>query len=218
MKSLRFAFLALPLATAWLLAGCAASRPSPMEFLKLHKDSPLLPYLHCGCGADLRIMQISSPPKPRMPWEAQDSDGNKRVLIAPENYHLWYLHDDAPFVSLNVTSLLPADYPLGRKNLVSILARIPDSGKLKILRVRRNLNGFDIDGMENRALDTSFIVGSYLVFADSAHVIVQVFFMKPAASHPAFHDMESYRARRDDFLDKLTACMRKRDTTMPDSL
>ncbi len=215
--------LLLAIASSWLLSGCAAARQMPiLEFMEMHKDSPLAPYIHCKCDSALEIVDISGyredMPKFR---EIRKDDGAMDTVSVMEGYRVMYAYAGADyyFANVKVEASDPAQYPSDKEKLISMLRGYSSDTTIRMrFRDEGAVNGLEVYGSEKPRIDAGGVIGTYLIFSDSDHVVVSVYLLNQGKDHRRFNDMEQYGKLRDNFLEKFTACMRKRDPKTPLSL
>jgi hypothetical protein len=85
------------------------------------------------------------------------------------------------------------------------------------------LNGFEHYGVDRDSIDIGGDVGIHVLFYDPSHLIVTIYLLnqddknrlRSVLGKRRFHNIEEYRALRDDFLERYSACLKGIADTQP---
>lgn len=76
------------------------------------------------------------------------------------------------------------------------------------------LNGLEAHGLDRDKLEGG-VLGIYLLFDNSAHVVTTIYFLNQEPQNRKFQTIEEYRQLRDRFLASYSGCIRKNQQNKP---
>jgi len=167
----------------------------------------LQPYLSCQFSDGLQIVE-TDPLAPGITSRAVDTDTGPRQIDLEAGVRVMFAYPGTDFYANVKAELLPAaNYPRLKRSLLDNFDHLTH-GNIVNAAQRTPLNGFEVRGLDRERLEGG-VLGIYLLFDDSAHVVTTIYMLNQEPQDRQFQTMEEYRALRDHFLAAYTACIRK---------
>ena len=186
---------------------CAAGAQSAPE---APLTAVLKPYTQCAPAGGPAVVETTRLPSENHVRTARTLTGAKPIeMVDGVRVAFAYPGTDA-YANVKVEQLPAAKYEQEKKDLGSEFDNILASGGDTTTRnysLKPTINGYEATGLDRTKLDGSTL-GIYMLFDNSRHVVTTVYFQNAEAGRRKFATMEEYRALRDDFLAKYTACVR----------
>jgi len=183
--------------------------------LLVAQSSPtaLSPYTSCRFSDGLKIVQIDSLP-PSVHSREVETDAGTRQVDLDAGIRVMFAYPDTDFYANVKAELLPgANYPQLKQILLDSLQHLAPGNTINT-SLHSPMNGLEIHGLDREKLEGG-VLGVYLIFDNSAHVVTTVYFLNQDPPGRRFQTIEEYGKLRDRFLDSYSACVRKNQRTGP---
>ncbi len=193
---LRSFVLSLLAATAQLLV----AQPSPGM-------ATLTPYTTCTFSDGLQVVQVD-PLAPGITSREVETDSGSRQINLEAGLRIKFAYPSTDFYANVKAELLPAaNYAQLKQFLLDNLQHL-GHGNIMNTSLHSPLNGFEAHGLDREKLEGG-VLGIYLLFDDSAHVVTTIYMLNQEPQDRKFQTIEEYRRLRDQFLASYSACIRK---------
>lgn len=126
-------------------------------------------------------------------------DAGVRVMFA---------YPDTDFYANVKAELLPAENYGQLKQFLLGNFHYLEHGTVVNTSLHSPLNGFEAHGLDRDKLEGG-VLGVYLLFDDSAHVVTTIYLLNQEPKSRKFQTLEEYRELRDRFLVTYSTCIRK---------
>jgi hypothetical protein len=184
LRSFAFSLLA---ATAQVLA--AQSSPG---------TTALTPYTTCRFADGLQVVQVD-PLAPGVTSREVETDSGSRQIDLQAGLRIMFAYPNSDFYANAKAELLPAANYTQLKQL--LLDNLHHLGRGNIINTSMHspLNGFEAHGLDRERLEGG-VLGIYLLFDDSAHVVTTIYMLNQEPQDRKFQTIEEYGHLRDRFL------------------
>lgn len=174
---------------------------------EIDKDS-LQSYVTCQFNGQFQIVESAQRSQPFM-RSLETMVGKDAVEIL----HGWSLHiayEDTPFVNFKAEQLSKTNFQRDKKTLISNLEYLitHTEGMESNKPQQSALNGFDVYALNRKQLEGG-VLSIYLLFQDSAQVVVTLYLLNTPPEAPKFSTIQQYQGLRDKFLNSYTVCASK---------
>ena len=177
------------------------------------ESAVLLPYASCQFSDGLQIVE-TDPLAPGITSRDVDTDSGQRRIDMKAGVRVMFAYPDTDFYANAKAELLPAaNYPELKQFLLDNLQYLAHGNSVNT-SLTSPLNGFEAHGLDREKLEGG-VLGIYLVFDNSAHVVTTIYLLNQEAQSRKFQTIEEYRQLRDSFLDSYSACIRKNQQNKP---
>lgn len=185
--------------TAARTPGQAAQSNNPADALK--------PYTACQFEDGLEVSQVDQLPKGVKSRTVETLKGERKVSLAAGYRVLFAYPKTDIFANVKAEQSNPDDYARDKEavieNLKWAVSKSKEMETQEPVKVAYN-------GLEGYAIGRKSLVGNTLgitlLFDDAEHTIVTVYFLNQRPDHRKFSTVEEWRALRDRFLERYTAC------------
>jgi len=117
-----------------------------------------------------------------------------------------FAYPDTDFYANAKAELLPVkNYPQLKQSLLDNFQHLLHGDTLNTA-LRSPMNGLEVHGLDREKLEGG-VLGIYLFFDDSAHVVTTIYLLNQEPRSRKFQTIEEYRSLRDRFLVSYTACI-----------
>ena len=197
LTSLLIALLALP---TILLA-------SPSQ----DDSDPLKPYTTCEMGGDLKVKDITRRPKSAEKYREVTTDkGNERVSVV-NGYRVMFGYEDVRyyFANVKIEQSDAESYAQDKEKVINELKHYSSTKQATKIQYhdKQVLNGFEHYGIDRDVIDVGGQVGIHVLFGDTKHLIITIYFLNQEKKNRRFNNLEEYFALQADFLNRYTECL-----------
>jgi len=176
---------------------------------------PLKPYTTCKLQGDLKIKEVTRRNSGEKYREVTTADGKQKVSVV-EGYRVMFAYPDLSyyFANVKIEQSAPDRYTQDKEILVDQLKYYSSTKEATamIFADKTLLNGFEHYGMDRDKIDVGGQVGTHLLFYDSTHLVVTIYFLNQSKAaffnKRRFETMKEYSLLRDDFLNRYSECLR----------
>lgn len=173
-------------------------------------SDPLKPYTSCFFPDGLEIDSVDALAPEGGTSDVETAQGVQHIdLVAGDRVLFSYPFTDF-FANAKVEEL-PADtYAQEKQALLANLHYLEaqPGGPTPARALPSDLHGFEVHGNNRQKLQGS-VLGMYLIFDDSAHIVTSVQFLNQESWRRKFQAMDEYERLRDRFLTTYTGCVRE---------
>ena len=184
------------------------------------KPDPLKPYTACELPGDLKIKEVnrwSSKDKYR---EVTTDKGTERVSVL-DGYRVMFAYQDLLYYFANVKIELsdPLSYEGDKQKIIADLkhSAATERASKAMYSDKTILNGFEHYGIDRDAIDVGGTIGIHVLFYDPNHLVVTIYLLnqddknryRSLFGKRRFHNIDEYRALRDDFLNHFSECLKR---------
>ena len=183
---------------------------------------PLKPYTKCEWPGDLKIKEVTRrDPKSRQKYREVTTDkGTERVSVL-DGYRVMFAYRDVLYFFANVKVELsdPQSYEEDKQKVIDDLKRAAATDRVSkvVYSDRTILNGFEHYGVDRDIIDVGGSIGIHVLLYDPRHLIVTVYLLnqddrdrfRSLFGRRRFHNIDEYRALRDDFLNHYSECLKR---------
>lgn len=137
-----------------------------------------------------------------------ETDSGSRQINLEAGLRIKFAYPSTDFYANVKAELLPAaNYAQLKQFLLDNLQHL-GHGNIMNTSLHSPLNGFEAHGLDREKLEGG-VLGIYLLFDDSAHVVTTIYMLNQEPQDRKFQTIEEYRRLRDQFLASYSACIRK---------
>lgn len=167
----------------------------------------LTPYASCSFSDGLQVVQVD-PLAPGITLREVETDSGARQIDLEAGLRIMFAYPNTDFYANVKAELLPArNYAQLKQFLLENLKHL-GHGNIMNSALASPLNGFEAHGLDREKLEGG-VLGIYLLFDDSAHVVTTIYMLNQEPQDRKFQTIEEYRHLRDQFLASYSACIRK---------
>ena len=177
---------------------------------------PLKSYTTCKVPGDLKIKEVTRRNATNNYREVETDSGKQRVSVVA-GYRVMFAYPDLPyyFANVKIEQSDPDSYVADKEILINQLkhhSSIKEAHPM-IFEDKKMLNDFEHYGMDRDKIDTGDQVGIHVLFYDSAHLVVTIYFLNQSKAaffnNRRYEDIKGYREVRDDFLNSYSECLKR---------
>jgi hypothetical protein len=177
---------------------------------------PLKPYTACKVPGGLKIKEVTRRTAGDNYREVTTDDGKKRVSVL-DGYRVMSGYPDLPyfFANVKIEQSDPASYLQDKEILINEkqhYATIKEATAM-VFTDKRLFNGFEDYGFDREKIDVGGQVAVHVLFYDSVHLVVTVYFLNQSkavfANNRRFETVKQFRELRDDFLSHYSECLKR---------
>jgi hypothetical protein len=168
-------------------------------------NGALLPYTACQFTDGLQIVHLDTLP-PGVTSRGIDTDSGPRQIDLQAGVRIMFAYPDTDFYANTKAELLAArNYPQLKQSLLDNFQYLLHGNTLNTA-MHSPMNGLEVRGLDREKLEGG-VLGIYLFFDDSAHVVTTIYLLNQEPQSRKFQTIEEYRSLRDRFLASYTACI-----------
>lgn len=192
---------------AALLATGAGGQSSGATRITPERTDSLSYYAHCKYTSDLSIVSVDRLPGRGLRYRTvETSDGTRRISMV-EGYRIMLAYrGGVDFAKLHVEESGRSQYLSDKDAAIKSFATLVSPRGDAVVSEQRNYKGFDIYAWNDPAMEGDGPTGVYLLFRDSAHLIVTIYFFGPKPHAGQIRTREEYNALRDGVVNDFTTC------------
>jgi hypothetical protein len=165
----------------------------------------LLPYASCQFQDGLEVVDRSLLP-PNVSSRPVETDFGSRQIDLQAGIRIMFGYPNTDFYANTKIELLPAGkYTSLKKDLLDNFQHLAHGNTINSA-LASPMNGLEVHGLDREKLEGG-VLGIYLFFDDSAHVVTTIYLLNQEPQTRKFQSMEEYRALRDRFLTAYTGCI-----------
>ncbi|MGC2637035.1 MAG: carboxypeptidase-like regulatory domain-containing protein [Acidobacteriaceae bacterium] len=175
----------------------------------LRSSNPLQPYTSCFFPDGLEIASVDALAPEGGTSDVETAQGVQHIdLVAGDRVLFSYPFTDF-FANAKVEELPANSYAQEKQALLANLHYLEaqPGGPAPARALPANLHGFEVHGNNRPKLEGS-VLGMYLIFDNSAHMVSSVLFLNQESWRRKFQTMDDYERLRDRFLSTYTGCVR----------
>lgn len=178
------------------------------------KFEPLKSYLSCKFEDDLQVKEINRRSKSAESFRTvETAEGSKKVSVI-DGYRVMFSYPKTPyfFANVKVEQSSPQDYAKDKETVIEEIKYLPSMKNALVPMVyggKRDLNGYGTYGADREVIDKGGVLGVQVLFSDTEHVIITVYFLNQGREKRRFQNIEEYRVLRDRFLNQYTSCIKE---------
>ncbi len=200
-KSFRVFVLMMLICGLLIQSKAAAQSPNQPDTLK--------PYTSCQFEDELKIVQVDQLPRGVKSRTVETLSGEKKVSLAA-GYRVMVAYPRTDFfANIKAEKSNPNDYAKDKEavieNLKWAIAKSKEMESQEPIKVSYN-------GFEGYALNRKSLIGGTLgitvLFSDTEHTILTIYFLNQNPKKRKFETIEDWRALRDKFLNRYTSCLK----------
>ncbi|HEY6445570.1 MAG TPA: carboxypeptidase-like regulatory domain-containing protein [Acidobacteriaceae bacterium] len=192
-------------------ARAATRAPAPKSASSPQRASnPLQPYTSCFFPDGLEIASVDALAPEGGTSDVETAQGVQHIdLVAGDRVLFSYPFTDF-FANVKVEELPENSYAQEKQALLANLHYLEaqPGGPAPARALPANLHGFEVRGNNRPTLEGS-VLGMYLIFDNSAHMVSSVLFLNQESWRRKFQTMDEYERLRDRFLTTYTGCVRE---------
>ena len=193
-----------------LVLAVACDQPSgPPSTQSNQSDILLKPYTSCQFSGGLAPVQIDRLPGTGIRYRTvETSDGERRVSML-DGYRMMLAYPGTSyFANMKVERSDPTQYFSDKEAVINSLRYMVGQSKgVKVEVENRSYNGFDQYALNNPAIEVNGPISTYVLFRDSAQIIVTIYFLNQKAEERKFQSLDEYNALKERVLEDFTKCV-----------
>ncbi|HKO41930.1 MAG TPA: hypothetical protein VJU84_01465 [Pyrinomonadaceae bacterium] len=207
----------LRLSQRLVLTIMVVSSPLPIARSQTSNNAdPLKPYTTCKIPGDLKIKEVTRRTANGNFREVTTDKGKQKVSVV-DGYRVMFAYPDLTyyFANVKIEQSAPDSYAPDKEVLVNQLkhySSIKEAHPM-IFEDKTMLNGFEHYGMDRDKIDVGDQVGIHVLFYDSAHLVVTVYFLNQSKAvflnNRRYENIKQYRELRDAFLNTYSECLKR---------
>lgn len=176
---------------------------------------PLKPYTTCKIPGDLKIKEVTRRTANGNYREVTTDKGKQKVSVV-DGYRVMFAYPDLTyyFANVKIEQSAPGSYAADKEVLVNQLkhySSIKEAHPM-IFEDKTMLNGFEHYGMDRDKIDVGDQVGIHVLFYDSDHLVVTIYFLNQSKAvflnNRRYENIKQYRELRDAFLHSYSECLK----------
>jgi hypothetical protein len=176
-------------------------------FARAQAVPALAPYTSCQFSDGLQVVDVS-PLSPGVTSREVDTDSGPRSIDLDAGLRVMFAYPETDFyANVKAESLPAANYSQSKQSLLGNFQHLAH-GNIVNAALHSPMNGLEVHGLDREKLEGG-VLGIYLLFDDSAHVVTTIYLLNQEPQNRKFQSMDEYRTLRDRFLASYTACVRK---------
>lgn len=191
-------------------ARAATKAPAPKtESSPQRASNSLQPYTSCFFPDGLEIASVDALAPQGGTSDVETAQGVQHIdLVAGDRVLFSYPFTDF-FANAKVEELPANSYAQEKQALLNNLhyLEVQPGGPTPSRALPADLHGFEVHGNNRQKLEGS-VLGMYLIFDNSAHMVTSVLFLNQESWRRKFQTMDDYERLRDRFLTTYTGCVR----------
>jgi len=177
---------------------------------------PLKPYTTCKVSGDLKIREVARRTSKELFREVTLGTDKQRVSVT-DGYRVMFAYRDLLyyFANVKIEQSSADSYDKDKEILISQLkyyTTVKEATKM-IFSDKVQLNGFEHYGLDRDKIDLGGQVGAHVLFLDSKHLVVTVYFLNQSkavfGNNRRFESIQEYHELKDNFLNAYSACLKK---------
>ena len=183
-----------------------------------NNTDPLAPYTTCGVGGGLEIKLVTRRPKStEKNREVKTAKGEEKVSVV-DGYRVMFGYKGVRyyFANIKIEQSDSQSYAQDKEAVINQLIHYSSTKQAtKILYTEKVLlNGFEHYGIDRDVIDVGGQVGIHVIFHDSAHLIITIYFLNQEKESiflikkRRYNNIEEYQVIKDDFLNRYTECLK----------
>lgn len=174
-------------------------------------SDPLKPYTTCEMGGDLKVKDITRRPKSAEKYREVTTDrGNERVSVV-NGYRVMFGYEDVRyyFANVKIEQSDAESWAQDRERVINELKHYSSTKQATKIQYhdKQVLNGFEHYGIDRDVIDVGGQVGIHVLFDDTKHLIITIYFLNQEKKNRRFNNLEEYFALKADFLNRYTECL-----------
>ncbi|HEY0763922.1 MAG TPA: hypothetical protein VGD61_16220 [Pyrinomonadaceae bacterium] len=174
-------------------------------------SDPLKPYTTCEMGGDLKVKDITRRPKSAEKYREVTTDkGNERVSVV-NGYRVMFGYEDVRyyFANVKIEQSDAESYAQDKERVINELKHYSSTKQATKIQYhdKQVLNGFEHYGIDRDVIDVGGQVGIHVLFGDTKHLIITIYFLNQEKKNRRFNSIEGYFALQTDFLNRYTECL-----------
>jgi hypothetical protein len=174
-------------------------------------SDPLKPYTTCEMGGDLKVKDITRRPKSAEKYREVTTDrGNERVSVV-NGYRVMFGYEDVRyyFANVKIEQSDAESYAQDKERVINELKHYSSTKQATKIQYhdKQVLNGFEHYGIDRDVIDVGGQVGIHVLFGDTKHLIITIYFLNQEKKNRRFNNLEEYFALQADFLNRYTECL-----------
>jgi hypothetical protein len=174
-------------------------------------SDPLKPYTTCEMGGDLKVKDITRRPKSAEKYREVTTDrGNERVSVV-NGYRVMFGYEDVRyyFANVKIEQSDAESYAQDKERVINELKHYSSTKQATKIQYhdKQVLNGFEHYGIDRDVIDVGGQVGISVLFDDTKHLIITIYFLNQEKKNRRFNNLEEYFALQADFLNRYTECL-----------
>jgi hypothetical protein len=171
----------------------------------------LKPYLSCKFDDGLKIVETSR----HRQWNSPDKfrsikiNGVEDRVSVIDGYRIMLAYPDTYFfANVKAEQSDPQSYAKDKEKLIREMQWLTSTSKEMETAEPVKITSHGFEGYAlNRKTILGNTLGMYVLFSDVNQQVLTIYFLNQPAEKRKFQTIEEYRALRDRFLDKYTACI-----------
>jgi hypothetical protein len=178
------------------------------------KSEPLKLYVSCKFEDDLQVNEIAHRSKSAESFRTVETvEGTKKVSVI-DGYRMMFAYPKTPyfFANVKVEQSSPQDYAKDKETVIEEMKYLPLIKNALVPMAyggKRDFNGYETYGADRAVIDKGGVLGIHVLFSDTDHVIITVYFLNQGREKRKFQNIEEYRELRDRFLNQYTSCIKE---------
>jgi len=183
---------------------------------------PLKPYTKCEWPGDLKIKEVTRrDPKSKQKYREVTTDkGAERVSVL-DGYRVMFAYRDLLYFFANVKVELsdPQSYEEDKRKVIADLKRAASTERVSkvIYSDKTILNRFEHYCVDRDVIDVGGTIGIHVLLYDPKHLTITAYLLnqddkdrfRSLFGKRRFHNIDEYRALRDDFLNHYSECLKQ---------
>ena len=133
-----------------------------------------------------------------------------RNILMKDGVRVMFAYPNTDFyANLKAEQLPDESYEAEKADLISEEDKMlaADDTNSRNYALKPKMQGFEIYGIDRKKLEGG-VLGAYLFFDDSTHVVTTIYFLNGEPGRRRFNDLTEYAKLRDSFLQSYTNCVR----------
>ena len=164
-------------------------------------------YAYCHFNGGMSVASVDRMPGRGLRYRTvQTRDGSRRVSMI-DGYRVMLAYPAGTyFANMHVEESRPSQYSADKEAVIKSLATLVDGSGTPMLSEHRNYSGFDTYYSNDSTMNGNGPSGMYVLFRDSTHLIVTIYFLNQKQEDRQFTTIDQYNTLRDGVLKDFTTC------------
>lgn len=164
-------------------------------------------YAYCHFSGGLSIVSADRIPGRGLRERTVETPEGQRKVSMLDGYRLLLGQPGRTyFANIHVEESDAPQYLADEDAVIKSFGALASPSGARMVTAHRDYNGFDMYSSDNSSMKGNGPTGMYVLFRDSAHLIVTIYFLDQRPEDRQFKTLEEYDGLRDGVLKDFTAC------------
>jgi hypothetical protein len=205
-------FLFLFFVHATVLATLGSGQPVAPPATRTANSDDLSSYAYCPYTAGPSIVSVDRFPGNGIRYRTVETSGGPRKISMIDGYRIMLAYPGRiDFANMHVEKSDASQYPADKDAVIKSMETLVAPSGAPMVAEHRIYNGFDMYASNDPTMTGNGPSGMYVLFRDSAHLIVTIYFLDQKPEDRQYKTLADYTTLRDGVLKDFTTCANEAD-------